>query len=222
MALFSELERSMALPRLVQLFESKDLPESVDPEESSLWYEEIAVKIIEEHGEQGLDYLLSSMPKWDERRLRGVLLSLCFLPVDTLNQKHAMLVDLLLSYLHDSRPLIIASAIRTLRHLDCHDALVPVLPFVNHSSPFVQGAALHFLSKCDFSIARPLLFAALESPSPIVRQIAIDELDESVCVDAIPKIRELLSDKNPDVRLAAQTAIENLIEIRKEKGDIVN
>jgi hypothetical protein len=213
MAFFSELDRPMTLSRLVQLFESKDLPESIDPEESPLWYEEVAVKIIEEHGGQGLDYLLSSMPKWDEQRLRGVLLSFCFLPADTLNLKRAMLVDLLLSYLHDSRPQIIANAIRTLRHLDCQDALVPVLRFVNHSSPFIQGAALSFLSKCDFSIARPLLFAALESPSPIVRQIAIDELDESLCVDAIPKIRDLLLDKDPDVRLAAQTAIENLIEI---------
>jgi len=216
MAFFADLGKPMTLPKLAQLFESDTLPEDVDPEESLLWYGEVAVKIIEEHSERGLEYLLSSVPKCDERRLDGVLLALCFLPPDTLNRKRAILVDLLLSCLHDSRELIVAEAIRTLRYFDGQDILAHVLPFVNHPSPFVQGAALYFLSKCHFPIAKPFLFAALESPSPIIRQVAIDELEEAPCVEALPEIRKLLSDEHPDVRQAAQTAVENLEEIANQ------
>jgi HEAT repeat protein len=52
----------------------------------------------------------------------------------------------------------------------------------------------------------------LRSKDPIIRQNAIDELDGLGHVLAWPKIRELLTDSDENVRLAAATAVKNLEE----------
>ena len=59
-------------------------------------------------------------------------------------------------------------------------------------------------------VAKPLLYDALSSSHPIVRENAIDELDELDCKEALPRIRTLLDDPDKNVRQAAKTAIENL------------
>ena len=58
--------------------------------------------------------------------------------------------------------------------------------------------------------AQPLLIEALKDPHFIVRENAADELGELDVVTAIPDLRQLLADSHPDVRQAAQTAIEIL------------
>ena len=55
-----------------------------------------------------------------------------------------------------------------------------------------------------------LLIEALQDSDEIVRQSAIDEIDELEIIKAIPYIRPLLDDPSPDVRQAAETAIQNL------------
>jgi HEAT repeat protein len=54
--------------------------------------------------------------------------------------------------------------------------------------------------------------AALTSKEPIVRQNAVDELDELNFSQALPAIKRLLRDKDRSVRQAARTAVRNLEE----------
>ncbi len=51
---------------------------------------------------------------------------------------------------------------------------------------------------------------ALKSREPIVRQNAIDELDELACKEALPNIVGLLNDPDKNVRAAAQWAAAHL------------
>lgn len=51
---------------------------------------------------------------------------------------------------------------------------------------------------------------ALKSPEPIVRQNALDELDELECKEALPCIAGLLDDPDEGVREAAHWAVGHL------------
>ena len=58
--------------------------------------------------------------------------------------------------------------------------------------------------------AMPLLEKALKAEEPIVRQNAVDELDEMNHRPALEKIKRLLRDPDKDVRQAARTAVAHL------------
>jgi HEAT repeat protein len=60
--------------------------------------------------------------------------------------------------------------------------------------------------------AIPLLLESLESKDAIVRENAIDELDKLNIREAIPYLSKLVNDSDTNVRQAAQTALENLLE----------
>jgi HEAT repeat protein len=55
-----------------------------------------------------------------------------------------------------------------------------------------------------------MLIHALSDQEFIVRENAIDELGELGQPEAIPYLQPLLNDEHPDVRQAAETAIEVL------------
>jgi HEAT repeat protein len=74
----------------------------------------------------------------------------------------------------------------------------------------VVGSALRFFARCDPVRAVPLLEKALKAEEPIVRQNAVDELDEMNHTPALEKIQRLLRDPDKDVRQAARTAVEHL------------
>ena len=54
------------------------------------------------------------------------------------------------------------------------------------------------------------LIEALKDSDPIVRQSAIDALDELRARDATADVLELVADPDPDVRQAAETFMRNL------------
>ena len=63
-----------------------------------------------------------------------------------------------------------------------------------------------------------MLIAALKDPHYIVRENAIDELDDLEYYQALPDIRALLQPgEHEDVIQAAETAIENLIMAREDR-----
>ena len=55
-----------------------------------------------------------------------------------------------------------------------------------------------------------MLERALHSKEPVVRQNAVDELDEMNYTPALAKIKRLLADPDKDVRQAASTAVAHL------------
>ncbi|MGI8552764.1 MAG: restriction endonuclease [Dehalococcoidia bacterium] len=88
-----------------------------------------------------------------------------------------------------------------------------------HSSPFVRGSVLRFLSYVEpQSVLGPLL-DALSDPAYVVRENAIDELDNLGVVESAGRIRTLLNDPEPDVREAAKEAIANLLRIEQPPPD---
>jgi HEAT repeat protein len=58
--------------------------------------------------------------------------------------------------------------------------------------------------------AIPLLLASLESEDAIIRENAIDELDDLDFKGAVPYLSKLINDPDINVRQAAQTALDNL------------
>ena len=104
----------------------------------------------------------------------------------------------------------------TLSHLECPSAEEEVYSLLAHDSPYVAGSALRFLARRLGKKAVPLLVQALQSEEPIVRQNAVDELDEMNYRLALPQIKQLLRDPDQDVRQAARTAVAHFEDSDRE------
>jgi HEAT repeat protein len=177
--------------------------------EGDLWLTEVAARIART-GSKGIAFLLSCLPKADDARLRAILTALSLSAKGLSTRRRAEVCGCVRPLLADARPLVVADAVDALRHLGCRDALDKVLPLLQHPSAYVVGSALRFLARHDPQRTVPLLEAVLKSPEPIMRQNALDELDDLGHVASLPKIRQLLKDPDQDVRQAALTAVENL------------
>lgn len=110
----------------------------------------------------------------DATRWRAALLGLTLPP----RLPDPALRDLLLDALDDRHPAIVAEAIDGLWNQGCDDARERVLPLRDHPAPHVRAAILRYMSHLHPDDARPLLLAALRDPDPLVRENALDELDE--------------------------------------------
>ncbi|HYT93731.1 MAG TPA: HEAT repeat domain-containing protein [Gemmataceae bacterium] len=221
MAFFPELV-GLPLETLTQAFDSPPSPADAAPaEDPFLWFSEVALAIAQD-GEAGVNWLLHHLPEDDEDRLRAVLFALSSVEGDLRDQRRSQLEQFLLAVLADQRPLIVAAAVDGLTALDCADALDRVLPLLAHDSPYVVGSVLRFLARHHPEKARPALLLALKSAEPIIRQNAVDELDELDYVEALPALRRLLNDEDGYVRQAAQTAVSNLGAGKVSGTDIAN
>ncbi len=80
----------------------------------------------------------------------------------------------------------------------------------DHQAPIVRAAVLDYLARAEPESARPALIQGLGDPDYIVRETAVDALDDLGAADAISAIEALLDDPHEDVRLAARTAVDNL------------
>jgi len=171
--------------------------------------QENAIRIAKT-GAGGTDFLLAFAPYADEARLRAILLAMVFVAKKLSAHKRASVCELAQRLLSDKRPMVVAEAVDTLWHLGCREATKSVSKLLDHRSPFVVGSALRFFARCAPDKAVPLLEKALKSAMPIVRQNAIDELDEMNYKPALAKIKRLLEDPDQDVRQAASTAVAHL------------
>jgi HEAT repeat protein len=181
----------------------------VPRDERDLWLQEVAVQIART-GTGGVKFLLAFVPYADASQLRAILVALSLSGKKLLASQRAEVCDLGRRLLKDRRALVVAEAVDTLNHLECREAEKAVAPLLQHASPYVVGSALRFFARLVPEKAGSLLKKALKSPEPIVRQNAIDELDELQCRDALTRIRRLLDDPDDDVRQAAETAVAHL------------
>lgn len=198
MSIYQELD-TLNLSELINCWYN---PPIDGDEYAASYYSEVA-SAIRSQPEQGIKFLLEQVKKADTDRLGAILFFLP--PLDSSDMS-----NILLHYLDDERPLIVANAIDGLVRQGEKNAIDRVLALRTHPSAYVRGSVLRFISHFYPESARSLLIEALQDPVYIVRENAIDELEELEVVEAIPYIRPLLLDPNSDVRLAAQTAIENL------------
>ena len=87
-----------------------------------------------------------------------------------------------------------------------------VLQVRQHPSPSVRARVLEFLRQLDPEAARSALLAALHDPDYIVRETAVDELDDLGAVEALTALQPLLADPHPHVRQATEGALRRLNE----------
>jgi HEAT repeat protein len=178
-------------------------------DQQELRLQELAIQIAST-GAAGVRFLLSCATNTDEVRLRAILLAITFVARQLSLNQRARVCELACRLLKDARAMVVAEAVDTLSSLACREASRSVGRLLKHPSPYVVGSALRFFSHLDPEKAVPLLEKALKSNQAIIRQNAIDELDDMDWTPALAKIRQLLRDPDKDVRKAARTAVANL------------
>ena len=171
-------------------------------EYATSYYNELAF-LIQNKGAAGRLFLKEQISKSNGDRLAAILYHLP-------SKEKPIPVNIILQYLKNEFPLVIAHAIEGLKFQEEKKAKNEVLKLRFHYSPYVRSSVLRFMSKLYPDEAFLLLIEALQDSDEIVRQSAIDRIDELEIIKAIPYIRPLLDDPSPDVRQAAETAIQNL------------
>ncbi len=205
MSIYPELDK-LNLPELIACFQ-KTPPE--EESETSIYFEEVAL-LIRQQSKAGIDFLFEEIDKTNSAiRLRAIIFALTFPPP----VENSALKNIVISYLSDERPLLVAEAVNGLAFLGATDTADAVLPLRTHPNPYIKGSVLRFISRLFPKEAPPILLEALQDPHYIVKETAIDKLDDLGVIEAIPYIRPFLSDPHPDVVEAAQTAISNLEEL---------
>ena len=208
-SMYPELDK-LNLPELIACFQNT-VPE--EESESSIYFDEVAL-LIQRQSKAGIDFLFEEIDKTNSaERLRAIIFALTFPPP----VENPALKNIVISYLSDERPSLVAEAVDGLRYLGATDTGDAILPLRTHPDPYVRRSVLRFISGLFPKEAPPILLEALQDPHYAVRDNAIDKLDDLGAIEAIPYIRPFLSDPHPDVVEAAQTAISNLEELALDK-----
>jgi HEAT repeats len=180
------------------------------------FYEEV-VQHIAAQGSLGLSYLKNVIEEaqMDVRQLRAAIWILG--PQEDPQEEDPWYHEKLQPLLQDSRELVVAAAVEGLAAIKVRSLRENILQLLTHPSPYVRGSVLRYMSKLFPNEAPPLLIKALKDPHYIVRENAIDELDDLDYYQALPDIRPFLHDQHEDVRQAAETAVENLTLVKFEQ-----
>lgn len=212
MTLFPELD-NLDLAGLIESFTGDPLD---GPEYGRTYYDEVAYQIGQQ-GDEGLNYLWDRQGQVDADRQGAILLALSTLEL----RLDRPVEELLRSNLDSEHPLVVADAIDGLQYrgIDTPEVRAQVLVHDDHPSKWVRAAVLRYLSRLFPDEARPILVEALQDLEPLIRENAIDELDDMGAVEFIPEIESLLNDLHPNVREAAAIALDNLRWLMEDEAD---
>jgi len=199
-----------SIDQLIQQF--KSLPDDGDLY-ANFYYQEITDALIKS-GQKGILYLKNWIEQNDQKvsdpigiaRLRAALFALA--QVNS-GQDREWVKGLLLRYLEDERPQILAEAIDGLRHQKARYT-IRVLMLLNHPYAQVRSSVLRFFAALHPHRAFPLLVLALGDNDPLVRENAADELGDLGDRRAIQPLQLLCRDDAPNVRAACQSALDML------------
>ncbi|WP_336081211.1 HEAT repeat domain-containing protein [Nocardia sp. SSK8] len=175
------------------------------------YYEEV-VDHIAAFGSAGINCLLAELDRRQHPQALAVIDKL--FRVDSSNPIFGAELRALLE---DREPELVAEAIVALGFLGAEDVRHKVLASVDHPSPEVRSAVLQYARRICGESAAAILIAALSDRSDLVRESAIDELDDLGAVGAITHLRPLVEDSAETVRQAARTAIANLTELAAQE-----
>jgi HEAT repeat protein len=173
-------------------------------EDPFTFYSELGF-LIANKGIDGIRFLQSAIDQADTEHLAAILAGLSSVPSDNTTFKARVI-----TYLNDPRPTIISEAITWLARQNAKDAVDQVLALQHHADPYVRARVLEYISMLYPDRAYRLLIRALSDTHFIVRESAVDNLDELDAVEAIPHLRPLLDDPHPHVRQTVETALEHL------------
>ncbi|MGI5222430.1 HEAT repeat domain-containing protein [Nocardia sp. CA-290969] len=110
----------------------------------------------------------------------------------------------------DSEPVVAADAVRLLGSFGMTELGELIRGMGDHPSPFVRAGVLDYLARAEPESAYPALIQGLRDSAYVVRETAVDALDDLDLTEAITSIELLLEDPHEDVRQAARTAVDNL------------
>jgi hypothetical protein len=185
-----------------------------DDEDEFSYYSEIAWQIFQNMGERGIEDVLSkSLKNLNDAQLRSIIF---LMGCSSQKEKYESRLG---QYLSDIRPSIVAETINSLSLLKASNYLPIIVDmYGNTISAIVKGSILRYMQRLQYPKAKEVLVLALNDREPIVRENALDELDELGDSDVIPYIIPLLKDDNANVRQAAQTTLLNLEEKLKDSN----
>lgn len=168
------------------------------------YYEAVARELYEQ-GEPGVEVLTQELAGRRVPQLRAALTVLA------MHQgSEPAFVEKVKLLAGDSEPVIAGDAIRLLGSLGVTELGERIRGLGDHPSPFVRASVLDYLARAEPELAYPALVQGLRDSDYVVRETAVDALDDLDSTDAIPAIEPLLEDPHEDVRQAARTAVDNL------------
>ncbi|WP_327148342.1 HEAT repeat domain-containing protein [Nocardia sp. NBC_01329] len=168
------------------------------------YYEAVARELYEQ-GEPGIEVLTQELAGRRVPQLRAALTVLA------MHQgSEVAFVEKVKLLAGDSEPVIAGDAIRLLGSLGITELGERIRGMGDHPSPFVRASVLDYLARAEPESAYPALVQGLRDSDYVVRETAVDALDDLDSTESISAIEPLLEDPHEDVRLAARTAVDNL------------
>lgn len=200
MSVFPELD-TLSLEDLTRRFEG-ECPDGRDYAHG--YYVEVATRIAGK-GRSGAEWLGDRLVRVEGERLSAILFALTHTP-----PCNHITSERLAGYLEHHCPTVVAAAVDGLCRQGNKEVKHWVVALARHPDAFVRGSVLRYLARLYPESAVPILLDALQDPHYIVRENAVDELDDMGCAEAVEFIQPLMQDPHPDVRQAAHTAFAHL------------
>lgn len=180
-------------------------PEDPDLVYDNLWYDEVAIAIRERDPEKGARFLRGEVAGADLGRLTAILLAITWFKEGDRDQ-----ADLPIECLEHPDEDVVARAIDGLAGLGGCGLTERILALGADARPWVRGAVLRFAAQVVPDRAPALLLDALTDSHYVVRENAVDELEDLDYTPALARVEAMCADPHPHVRQTAVSAIINL------------
>ena len=180
----------------------------IDIANDSEYYDNLAFYLMQNHAQLTLG-LLSD---FSSIRKRAIISTLGWARHDIdFNAQQIDIEQTLLPLLNHDDPWVIFEAISALKYIDS-DHFDKIKPFLTHDDVYIRSASIQYFSKRQGLIYKNAVIDYLKDPHPLIRETALDELDE---MDGLPDdeliaiISPYLTDENKTVRELVQYIINS-------------
>lgn len=175
---------------------------NVNIKDDSEYYFVIAFNLLSYHS----DKILSIYCNLNINQKIGIINALCFVKIDNFDTE-----NFLLDLLNDNNKYIIFHSIISLKYIDKnHSGLVE--RFLLSDDEILKSGSIQYLSNKNGILFKERLKGYLKDPSSLVREVALDELDDLNDIDLINDAMTCLQDESQNVRNLAQYIVDRLSE----------
>lgn len=175
---------------------------NVNIKDDSEYYFVIAFNLLSYHS----DKILSIYCNLNINQKIGIINALCFVKIDNFDTE-----KFLLDLLNDNNKYIIFHSIISLKYIDKnHSGLVE--RFLLSDDEILKSGSIQYLSNKNGILFKERLKGYLKDSSSLVREVALDELDDLNDIDLINDAMTCLQDESQNVRNLAQYIVDRLSE----------
>lgn len=175
---------------------------NVNIKDDSEYYFVIAFNLLSYHS----DKILSIYCNLNINQKIGIINALCFVKIDNFDTE-----NFLLDLLNDNNKYIIFHSIISLKYIDKnHSGLVE--RFLLSDDEILKSGSIQYLSNKNGLLFKERLKGYLKDPSSLIREVALDELDDLNDIDLINDAMSCLQDESRNVRNLAQYIVDRLSE----------